>query len=127
MTLWKFIQSLDSITRMKALLLVFIVWVVLLAILLFGAWLMFSFWFERRLRKEREEIHSQSRATEEIKSKTCRHHVSACMAYEWVHCTGGRCKYHCEMNCKCVPRPESGQPLRAIKGGLDGPPQPKGS
>lgn len=39
-----------------------------------------------------------------------------CDAYQWKACTGGRCKYHCEVYCKCVPKGQAGE-FVVIKGG----------
>jgi len=42
-----------------------------------------------------------------------------CNAFSWDHCTGGRCKYHCDLTCKCVPKGD-GRPLKVVDGGKDG-------
>lgn len=41
---------------------------------------------------------------------------STCQAFGWHACVDGRCKYHCELYCKCVPRGIPGS-IRVIDGG----------
>ncbi len=48
---------------------------------------------------------------------TCRD--TCCDAYSWQACGGGRCKYHCDAFCKCVPVGRPGE-ISVIKGGKAG-------
>lgn len=40
-----------------------------------------------------------------------------CSAWAWAHCTGGRCKAHCDLWCKCAPAGDPRVPLRVVDGG----------
>jgi len=39
-----------------------------------------------------------------------------CRAWSWDLCCGGRCKWHCDVYCKCVPVGKPGA-LTVVKGG----------
>ncbi len=43
-------------------------------------------------------------------------HPGYCRAWRWSACTGGRCKNHCDMYCRCVPVGAPGE-LTVIEGG----------
>lgn len=39
-----------------------------------------------------------------------------CQAFSWPSCSDGRCSYHCQHQCKCLPVAD-GRSLRVIDGG----------
>lgn len=53
----------------------------------------------------------------QVRRQTCRERLWECNAFMWPSCSDGRCKYHCSLYCKCVPRPESAGELRVFRGG----------
>lgn len=46
---------------------------------------------------------------------TCRD--TYCDAFRWSACTGGRCKYHCDLYCQCAPVGREGWKPNVMNGG----------